>query len=55
MQLMVKKGMATVEEMSKHLSSFAMQDLRRYSNFYSSTTRPYIISALNTYKVRNFG
>jgi len=35
----------------KHLLTFALQDLRRFSNFTQSTTRPYTISAINTYKV----
>lgn len=51
MELLVLKKFVTKDEIKKHLASFALQELRRYANFHSSTTRPYIISSLNTYKV----
>jgi len=51
MRLMVSKGMISEEDAGKHLASFAMQDLRRFAMFDSTSTRPYTVSALHTYGV----
>eukprot|EP00736_Rhodelphis_marinus_P005536 Rmarinus@m.13393 len=41
----------TKKAVAKHLASFMLHDLRRFAKFNSSTTRPYTISALFTYRV----
>jgi len=51
MNLLFKNKVITESQLASHLKSFAIQDLRRYESFESSATRPYTISAINTYKV----
>jgi hypothetical protein len=51
MSLLVEVGMLTPDQAAHHLASFALQDLRRFAMFDAQPTRPYTISAINTYKV----
>ncbi len=47
---LLKNGVISDEEADKRLYSFALQDLRRFADYESSTLLPYIISAKGTYK-----
>ncbi|EFC42681.1 predicted protein [Naegleria gruberi] len=51
MRLLHKNGHISSEELSRSLASFAMQDFRRFAMFDKSSLRPYIISAISTYKI----
>jgi len=51
MNLLYKANMISLEHLQQILASFMAQDLRRYSMFDSSATRPYTISAMHTYNV----
>lgn len=50
MKLLVDHNVITESEAQRYLSTFALQDLRRFAMFSASATRPYTISAINTYK-----
>ncbi len=49
--LMYEREILNTRQLADSLFSFAASDLRRFANFDSQATRPYTISAINTYNV----
>lgn len=51
MLLLNEEGLLSDKNLESTLFNFAAHDLRRFADFTSNSTRPYIISAINAYKV----
>eukprot|EP01025_Chloroclados_australasicus_P058244 TRINITY_DN7297_c0_g1_i1.p1 TRINITY_DN7297_c0_g1~~TRINITY_DN7297_c0_g1_i1.p1 ORF type:complete len:634 (+),score=93.26 TRINITY_DN7297_c0_g1_i1:202-1902(+) len=49
MKMMLDAGMITADEMYRHVCSYLLQELRRFSMFNASPLRPYIVSAMASF------
>jgi hypothetical protein len=49
MKLLLEAAKISEHECQQHLASYALQELRRFAMFNSTSLRPYIISAINSY------